>query len=177
MKFHPLAVEGAWIVEMEPHSDERGWFARAFCATEFEARGLETRWVQANMSRSRHALTLRGMHWQRPPLEEVKLVRCARGRLWDVVADLRPDSPTFRRWAAVELDSERLRWVYVPRGCAHGFLTLEDDSEAFYLVSAFYAPESEMGLRWDDPFLSIEWPRAPLVVSEKDRNWPAFQTP
>jgi dTDP-4-dehydrorhamnose 3,5-epimerase len=175
MKFTPLQVNGAYLIEPEPIGDQRGWFARTFCAAEFEARGLETRWVQANQSLSRMAYTLRGLHYQKPPHEEVKLVRCARGRLWDVVADLRPDSPTFGRWDAVELTPSLLQWVYVPKGCAHGFLTLEDDSEAFYLVSTAYAPHAEAGLRWDDPFLSIRWPAQPRVLSPKDQAWPRYQ--
>lgn len=175
MKFFPLEVEGAYVVEMEPAYDERGWFARAFCAKEFQARGMETQWVQANLSRSRARHTLRGLHFQRPPHEEAKLVRCVRGRLWDVVADVRPASPTFGRWAGIELDPSRLQWVYAPKGCAHGFLTLEEESEAFYLVSTAYAPEAEAGIRWDDPFLSLAWPAEPRVLSAKDRNWPRFQ--
>lgn len=177
MKFIPLKVEGAYLIEPEPRGDDRGWFARVFCAAEFEARGLESRWVQANQSLSRKVHTLRGLHYQKPPHAEVKLVRCLRGRLWDVVADLRPDSPSFGRWDAVELTPSVFQWVYVPKGCAHGFLTLEDNSEAFYLVSAAYAPEAEAGLRWDDPFLAIRWPAEPRVLSAKDQNWPRFQLP
>lgn len=177
MKFIPLKVEGAYLIEPEPRGDDRGWFARVFCAAEFEARGLESRWVQANQSLSRKIHTLRGLHYQKPPHAEVKLVRCLSGRLWDVVADLRPDSPSFGRWDAVELTPSVLQWVYVPKGCAHGFLTLEDNSEAFYLVSAAYAPEAEAGLRWDDPFLAIRWPAEPRVLSAKDQNWPRFQLP
>lgn len=177
MKFIPLAVEGAYRIEAEPLEDERGWFARFFCAAEFEAHGLQTRWVQANQSLSRKAYTLRGLHYQKPPHEEVKLVRCLRGRIWNVVADLRPDSPSFGRWDAVELSSSLLRWIYVPQGCANGFLTLEDDSEVFYLVSTAYAPQAESGVRWDDPFIAIRWPGQPRVLSVKDQNWPRFEAP
>ncbi|MCL6544214.1 MAG: dTDP-4-dehydrorhamnose 3,5-epimerase [Bryobacteraceae bacterium] len=176
MRFIPMEVDGAWIIEPERLEDERGWFARAFCSAEFEARGLETRWVQANMSLSRSAYTLRGLHYQMPPHEEAKLVRCLRGRLWDVVADLRPGSPTFGRWAAAELTPANLRWVYIPKGCAHGFLTLEENSEAFYLVSCAYAPQAEAGVRWDDPLFSIRWPAEPRVLSAKDLSWPRFQS-
>jgi len=176
MRFIPMEVEGAWIVQPERLEDERGWFARAFCSAEFKAHGLETRWVQANVSLSRSAYTLRGLHYQKPPHEEAKLVRCLRGRLWDVVADLRPGSPTFGRWAAVELTPDNLQWVYVPKGCAHGFLTLEPDSEAFYLVSSAYAPQAEAGVRWDDPLFSIQWPAEPRVLSVKDQSWPRFQS-
>ena len=175
MRFIPMEVDGAWVIIPERLEDERGWFARAFCSAEFEAQGLETRWVQANMSLSRSAYTLRGLHYQKPPHEEAKLVRCVRGRLWDVVADLRPGSPTFGRWAAAELTPDNLQWVYVPKGCAHGFLSLEPDSEAFYLVSCAYCPQAEAGVRWDDPLFSIRWPAEPRVMSAKDRSWPRFQ--
>ena len=172
MKWNPLPVDGAGVVEMEPRRDGRGFFVRAYCQREFAALGLETNWVNVNQSLSVSAGTLRGLHLQASPHEEVKLVRCLRGRLWDVVADVRPGSPTYLKWAAVEMGAEDLRWVYVPAGCAHGFLTLDDNSEAFYMVSAFYAPEAERGVRWDDPALAIDWPAEPKVISPKDTSWP-----
>lgn len=174
MRFESTTVEGALSVHLELRGDDRGFFARAFCAEEFSAAGLGTQFVQANVSRSREAGTLRGMHYQRPPHAEAKLVRCTAGALLDVVVDLRPDSPTFGRSAAVELTARNHVALYVPTGCAHGFLTLEPETEAYYLVSAAYAPSSERGLRYDDPWAAIAWPNAPTVLSDKDRQWPDF---
>lgn len=169
MKFESTGVDGAYVIAPEPREDERGYFARVFCVREFEAQGLETIVKQVNNSNSRYAGTLRGMHYQLPPHEEVKVVRCVRGALWDVVLDLRPASPTFGRWYGAELTAENRRLMYVPRGCAHGFITLVDETESIYLVSEFYSPERERGIRWDDPRFAIEWPRPPVVLSEKDR--------
>jgi dTDP-4-dehydrorhamnose 3,5-epimerase len=175
MRLEPLEVEGAWLITVEPRADERGWFGRAFCREEFSARGLATEWVQMNVSVSERKHTLRGMHWQATPHEEIKLVRCTRGLFYDVVADVRPTSPTHGRWAAVELGPQRAQWLYVPAGCAHGFLTLEDDTEALYLVSNFYCPEAEQGLRYDDSFFSVLWPAEPAAISGKDAGWPAYR--
>ncbi|TPG49897.1 dTDP-4-dehydrorhamnose 3,5-epimerase [Roseomonas nepalensis] len=174
MKFQRGTVEGACVVAMDRRGDDRGFFGRLFCEQEFGGAGLETRFVQVNNSLTGRRGTLRGMHYQLPPAAEVKVVRCIRGSIYDVVADLRPDSPTYGRWFGAELSAENRDMMYVPRGCAHGFITLTDDAEALYLVSAFYAPERERGLRHDDPWLGIEWPIEPVELSEKDRSWPDF---
>lgn len=175
MNFTPLAVAGAYRVDIEPHADERGFFARAFCAREFAEQGLCSRFVQANISLNARAGTLRGLHFQRPPHAEVKLVRCTRGALFDVVVDLRRESPSYGRWAGVELSADNHRALYVPEGCAHGFQTLVEDTEAFYLVSDFYAPEAEGGLSWRDPEVGIDWPLPPTMISPKDAAWPPLQ--
>lgn len=174
MIFTELALPDVRVVELEPHRDERGFFARAWCRREFEEAGLETRVAQCNLSFNRRRGTLRGMHFQAPPMEEVKLVRCVRGALLDVVVDLRPDSPTFGEHAAVELTAENRRALYVPRGFAHGFQTLQDDTEIYYQMSEFHSPEHARGYRFDDPAFGIEWPVHPPVVKEKDRAWPDF---
>ncbi len=174
IRFQPTPVAGCFIVDPVRRGDDRGFFARAFCEAEFEAAGVEGRFVQANNSLTHKALTLRGMHYQLPPAAEVKLVRCLAGALFDVVADLRPDSPSYGQWFGATLTAENRQMMLVPRGCAHGFLTLQPDTEALYLVSAAYAPAQERGLRWDDPFLSIEWPEDPAELSAKDASWPAF---
>jgi dTDP-4-dehydrorhamnose 3,5-epimerase len=171
---HPTALDGAFTIELEKRGDHRGFFARLFCADEFAAAGLETSFIQINNSLTQSRGTLRGMHYQLPPDAEVKLVRCVRGSLYDVILDLRPDSATFGRHFGCELNAENRTAMYVPRGFAHGFLTLEDDTEAVYLVSNRYVPEQERGLRWDDPVFSIELPIPVHEMSEKDRSWPAF---
>lgn len=174
MKFHKTPLEGARVIELEKRGDDRGFFARYFCEREFAADGLETRFVQINNSLSSKKGTLRGMHYQLPPSPEVKVVRCVRGSLWDAIVDLRPDSPTFMKWFGAELSAENRLMMYVPRGFAHGLLTLTDDVEAIYLVSAFYDPQAERGLRWNDPAIGIEWPIAPVEISPKDAKWPDF---
>ena len=174
LRFQPTTVHGAWLIEGVRRGDDRGHFARMFCAEEFGSHGLETRFAQANTSVSHRRHTLRGLHYQLPPSAEVKLVRCTAGSLFDVVLDLRPDSPSFARWFGAELTPANGRMLYVPRGCAHGFMTLEDDTEALYLVSDAYAPEQERGLRFDDPRFAIDWPSEPAEVSAKDRAWPDF---
>lgn len=174
MQFNPAPLPGAYTIDLEKRGDSRGFFARVFCEHEFAEHGLETRFVQINNSLTGARGTLRGMHYQLPPAPEVKVVRCVRGSLYDVILDLRPDSPTFGKSFGAELSADNRRMMYVPRGFAHGFLTLEPDTEAFYLVSAFYAPECERGIRYNDPRFAIEWPMAPLETSEKDRNWPDF---
>lgn len=174
MIFRETPLAGAFLVELEPREDERGFFARVFCEREFTEQGLSARFVQVNDSLARAAGTLRGMHYQLPPHAETKLVRCLRGTLFDVIVDLRPGSRTFRRHFGVRLDAETRSMLYVPRGFAHGFVTLEPDTEALYFVDAFYAPEAERGMRWDDPALGIEWPLEPRVISEKDRTHPDF---
>jgi dTDP-4-dehydrorhamnose 3,5-epimerase len=172
--FEPAGLTGAYIIDLEPRGDERGFIARQFCAAEFAAHGLRTGVEQANVSRSAMAGTMRGLHYQNAPHAESKLVRCVRGALFDVLVDLRPDSPTFRKWVGFELSAENMRQIYVPPGCAHGFLTLTDDVEALYLNSAAYAPQAEGGLRYDDPGIGIEWPGEIRVISDKDRSWPDF---
>jgi dTDP-4-dehydrorhamnose 3,5-epimerase len=172
MLFNKTPLQGAYTIDLEKRGDDRGFFARLFCEKEFGAAGLETHFVQINNSSSATRGTLRGMHFQLPPAAEVKVVRCIKGALYDVIVDLRPDSPSFKQWFGAELSAENRRMMYVPRGFAHGFITLTDDTEAFYLVSAFYAPEQERGLRFDDPAIGIEWPLTPTEMSEKDRKWP-----
>lgn len=174
MIFHKTPLDGARVIELEKRGDDRGFFARFFCEKEFAAEGLETRFVQINNSLSSKKGTLRGLHYQLPPSGEVKVVRAIRGALYDVIVDLRAGSPTFGKWFGAELSAENRMMMYVPRGFAHAFITLTDDTEALYLVSDFYAPECERGLRFNDPALGIEWPIEPVEVSEKDRSWPDF---
>ncbi|HWA39380.1 MAG TPA: dTDP-4-dehydrorhamnose 3,5-epimerase [Burkholderiales bacterium] len=174
MKFQQTPIAGAFVIDLEKREDERGFFARAFCEKEFGEHGLVTRFVQANNSLSRPAGTLRGMHYQLAPHAETKLVRCVRGSLFDVILDLREGSPTFGKSYGTELSAENRRMMYVPKGFAHGFVTLADDTEAFYFVDAFYAPGTERCVRWNDPEFRIQWPREPAVISDKDRNQKDF---
>jgi dTDP-4-dehydrorhamnose 3,5-epimerase len=174
MKFTPTPVAGTFLVDLEPRGDDRGFFARAFCANEFSDHGLETSFVQANTSFSARRGTLRGLHYQLPPSEEVKLVRCVRGALWDVVLDRRVASPSLGRWFGAELTAENRRAIYIPRGCAHGFITLTDQTEVSYMVSGFYDADLERGVRWDDPAFGIEWPMTPEVISDRDRGHPDY---
>lgn len=175
MKFTPTAVRGVWIVELERHEDERGWFARTWCAAEFARQGLNPNLSQCSASFNRRKGTLRGMHYQLAPHEEAKLVRCTRGAMFDVALDLRPGSPTFKQWAAVELTADNGRALYLPEGCAHGFQTLADDTEVFYQISAPWRPESARGVRWNDPVFGIRWPLADAaVMSARDAGWPDF---
>ena len=172
MKFLETPCAGLYVVEPVPIGDDRGFFARSFCAREFAAHGLDSSVAQCNISFNQKAGTLRGLHFQTEPHEEAKLVRCTRGAIYDVVVDLRPDSSTYRRWYAAGLTSENRRMLFIPSGFAHGFQTLVDDSEVFYQMSEFYHPESGRGVRWDDPALAIEWPLANPIMSEKDRIHP-----
>jgi dTDP-4-dehydrorhamnose 3,5-epimerase len=175
VRFLETALRGSFIIELQPQADERGFFARAWCANEFEEHGLQTRMVQANLSGNRTRGTLRGLHYQVAPYEEAKLVRCIRGAIFDVIVDLRVESPTYGQWIGVELTAENRRMLYVPERFAHGFQSLEDDTEIFYQVSQFYTPGAERGIRWDDPSLAIAWPYAEhRVISPKDQSWPAF---
>jgi dTDP-4-dehydrorhamnose 3,5-epimerase len=174
VKLIGLAVPGAYRIEIEPHVDERGLFARTFCERELAEGGLAARIVQTSISVNVRRGTLRGLHWQTAPHEEAKIVRCVRGRIWDVVVDVRRDSPSFRRWAAVELSADERNAVYLPEGVAHGFLTLVDDCEVHYAMSTFHAPGAARGARWDDPAFAIDWPAAVELVSERDRSWPPF---
>lgn len=168
--FHETPLGAAYVVELEKRADERGFFARMFCRNEFRDAGLQSDFVQVNNSLSSQQATLRGMHYQLPPHAETKVIRCIRGSLWDCILDLRPDSPTFGKWFGETLSAENRKMMYVPKGFAHGFITLEPDSEAIYLVNEFYASEYERGLRWNDPKFGIGWPVAPQVISEKDAN-------
>jgi dTDP-4-dehydrorhamnose 3,5-epimerase len=174
LKFIETRLAGAFVIELEPQVDERGFFARAFCEREFAAHGLCARYPQSNLSGSLRAQTLRGMHYQAAPHREAKLVRCVSGAIHDVVADLRADSPTRYQWVAVELTARNRRALYVPPGFAHGFLTLEEEAEVLYQMGEFYVPEAARGFRFDDPRFAIAWPRPPLVISERDRGYPDF---
>ena len=174
MKFRSTPLKDACLIELEKRGDDRGFFARFFCQEEFASAGLVSRFVQINNSLSARRGTLRGLHYQLPPSAEAKVVRCIRGALFDCIIDIRPDSPSFGRWFGAELSDENRLGMYVPRGFAHGILTLADDTEAVYLVSDWYAPERERGLRWDDPFFKVSWPLAPNEISVKDAAWPNF---
>jgi dTDP-4-dehydrorhamnose 3,5-epimerase len=175
VKFIETELRTATLVELEKFEDNRGYFARAFCEKEFAEQGLESRFVQCNMSGNERKGTLRGLHYQVAPHEEVKLVRAIRGAIWDCIIDLRPDSPTYMKWAGFELTQDNKRMLYVPRGFAHSYLTLTDDAEVFYMVSAFYAPGAEKGIRYDDPAFNIQWPVEIEVISEKDASHPDFE--
>lgn len=174
MKFLPLDLTGAFLIDLEKRGDDRGFFARFFCENEFAQHGLVTRFVQINNSLTSKKGTLRGMHYQLPPAAEVKVVRCTRGALYDVILDLRPHSQTFGRWFGEELTAENRRMMYVPEGFGHGFVTLEPDTEAIYLVSAPYSPAAERGIRYDDPKFGMRWPLTPTEISDKDRSWPDY---
>jgi dTDP-4-dehydrorhamnose 3,5-epimerase len=175
MIFTETPLRGAYVIDLEKRGDERGFFARMFCTREFAEHGLATNMVQANNSFSSQMGTLRGMHYQLVPKAETKLVRCLRGALHDVILDLRSDSPTFGQSFGADLTADNRRMMYVPKGFAHGFITLTDDAEAYYLVDEFYAPECERGIRWNDPRFSIRWPIQPVVISDKDQNVRDFE--
>ena len=172
MIFTPLSLAGAVLIDIERHEDERGFFARTLCAEEFAARGLQAAFVQDSLSHNRIRGTLRGLHLQRPPHAETKLVRCSRGAIYDVIVDLRPGSPTWGRWEGVVLSAENGRALYVPEGFAHGFLTLADETEVSYRISHPHKPEAATGLRYDDPRLGIVWPEPVAAISARDRSWP-----
>ncbi len=174
MTFRETELPGAFLVETEPAQDVRGWFARIYDEHELAERGLVSRFVQGSVAFNKEWGTLRGLHYQEDPHAEAKLVRCVRGSLYDVLVDLRPGSPAFTRWVAFELTAEGGPMLYVPEGVAHGYLTLQDETEALYLISAPYAPEAARGVRWDDTAFGIEWPHDPRVMSEKDKSWPDF---
>ena len=175
MTFRETKISGVFEVQIEPRNDERGFFARTWCQKEFRDQGLNSGLVQCSVSYNARKGTLRGMHYQAEPFPETKVVRCTRGAIYDVVLDLRPQSPTFKSWIAVVLTAENRDMVYVPEGCAHGFLTLEDRSEVFYQMSDFYSPESARGVRWNDPAFGISWPAEAEVISERDRTYPDFE--
>ncbi len=174
MIFTETSLKGAFILELEKREDERGFFARSWCQKEFEAHGLNPRTVQCNVSFNKRKGTLRGMHYQVAPFEEAKLVRCTRGAIYDVIIDLRPGSPTFRRHVSDVLSQDNHRMLYVPEGVAHGFQTLEDNTEVFYQMSEFYSPQHARGVRYDDAAFGIQWKLASPIVNDRDRNYPDF---
>ena len=176
MRFTETDLPDAFVIDLDRWVDERGFFARVWCRDEFAAADLTTELAQCSISRSTQVGTLRGMHFQRAPHEEAKLVRCTRGAIYDVIVDLRPASATRGRWTAVELDATSGRALYVPKGFAHGFQTLEDDTDVLYMISNRYAPEAATGFRWDDPLFAVVWPETSLrTISERDCSWPDFE--
>jgi dTDP-4-dehydrorhamnose 3,5-epimerase len=175
MIFTETKLKGAFIIDIEKREDERGFFARAWCQKELEAHSLNLQWIQANLAFSKKRGTLRGLHYQIAPYEEAKLMRCIRGAIYDVIVDLRPESPTYMQWLGVELTADNHRMLYIPEGFAHGYQSLADDTEVFYPVSQFYTPGSERGVCWNDPAFGIEWPVTKnLILSEKDKSWPDY---
>ncbi len=174
MIFKESELKGAYVIDLQPHEDERGFFARSWCSREFEANGLNPNLAQCNISFNAKKGTLRGMHYQAKPFEEAKVVRCTAGAIYDVIIDIRPDSPTFKHHIGIPLTARNRRMLYVPEGFAHGFLTLEDDTEVFYQMSEFYAPEAARGFRYDDPLFAIDWPDEVRVISERDRTYPNY---
>jgi dTDP-4-dehydrorhamnose 3,5-epimerase len=177
MRFTETKIPGSFLIDVQKLGDDRGFFARAWCQQEFEEHGLVSRVVQANLGFSPRRGTLRGLHYQLPPFEEVKVVRCTRGAVFDVIVDLRPGSPAYQQWVGTELTADNHRTFYVPAGCAHGYLTLSEDAEIFYQTSHAFVPDAARGVRYDDPVLGIEWPAAIEVVSDKDRAWPLLDRP
>jgi dTDP-4-dehydrorhamnose 3,5-epimerase len=172
--FTETKLAGAFVIELERHTDERGFFARTFCQQEFEAHGLKAEVAQCNVSFNKRKGTLRGMHYQAAPFAEAKLVRCTAGSIYDVIIDLRPASATFKRHFAVELSAENRRMLYIPESFAHGFQTLEDDTEVFYQMAQRYSAEHARGVRWNDPAFGIEWPKGERIIIERDQNYPDF---
>jgi len=175
MIFTPTNIQGVFLLDPERIEDERGFFARTWCRTEFENQGIDPRLVQSSISFNKHKGTLRGMHYQRPPHEETKVIRCTRGAVYDVALDLRSGSPTFRQWVGSTLTAENRQLMVIPPGCAHGFLTLEDDSEVVYQMSEYYAPTHAAGVRWNDPAFGIRWPGEVTVIVDRDRSYPDFK--
>ena len=172
MQFTPSRIPGAWVIDITPIHDHRGFFATIWAPDQFRQHGIEPALAQTNLAYNHKRGTLRGLHFQKAPHAQAKIVRAIRGALLDVIVDLRPDSPAYRRWDAVELTADNRRMLYMPEGIAHGYLTLTDDVEALYHASSPWAPEAESGVRWNDPAFGITWPFEPLVISEKDQNWP-----
>ena len=175
MKFTETKVSGVFLIEPELHADDRGSFARSFCVDDFNEAGIDIHVVQANISFNKHSGAVRGMHYQASPHAEAKVVRCTSGALYDVVVDLRPDSPSYSQWIGIELNGVNRNAMFVPKGCAHGFQTLADGTEVSYLMSERYVPASASGVRYDDPAFGIEWPLTVSSVSDQDRGWPDFQ--
>jgi dTDP-4-dehydrorhamnose 3,5-epimerase len=174
MIFTETKLKGAYVLEIKQLTDERGFFGRSWCANEMKEHGLNPDVRQANTSLSKKKGTLRGMHYQLDPYQETKLIRCTHGRIFDVIIDLRPDSPTYKDWFGIELTRDNYKMLYVPEDFAHGFITLEDDVEVTYLVTQFYTPGAEAGIRWNDPGFNIDWPMEPVIISEKDQNHPNY---
>ena len=174
MIFTRTKLDGAWIIDLDKKGDNRGFFARTFCADEFAAHGLICNYVQINTNFSAKRGTLKGLHWQQAPYSEAKVLHCVSGEVYDVMADMRPSSPTYLQWEGFHLKASERRTVYLPPGCAHGFLTLTDDAEVSYLVSQPYTPQAETGVRFNDPALGINWPAPVETVSDKDRAWPDY---
>jgi dTDP-4-dehydrorhamnose 3,5-epimerase len=174
MIFTPTKLQGAFILEVKKIEDERGFFGRSWCRRELEEHGLNANVVQANVSYNKVKGTLRGMHFQKAPHQETKLVRCTRGAIYDVIIDLRPNSPTYKQWIGVELTEDNYRMLFVPEDFAHGFITLQDNTEVTYQVTQYYTPGAEGGIRWNDPAFNIQWPIEPTVVSGKDQAHPDF---
>ena len=175
MTFDQTKLPGVFHLHIVPAVDERGFFARTWCQEEFERHKLNARLVQCSLSFNRRKGTLRGIHYQAAPFEECKVVRCTQGAIYDVIVDLRPDSPTFRQSIGITLSAANREMIYIPEGCGHGFMTLEDDTEVFYQMSEFYKPEAARGVRWDDPAFQVAWPAEPVVISERDRTYPDFR--
>jgi len=175
MIFQETKLAGVFEIQLEPKADERGFFARSWCRQEFEQRGLNPNLVQCNISFNQMKGTLRGMHYQGDPYPEAKLVRCTQGAIYDVALDMRPNSATFMQWVGAELTAANRRALCIPEGCAHGFLTVEDETEVFYQMSEFYHPEAARGVRWNDPAFNIDWPGTVEVVSDRDRTFPDFE--
>ena len=175
MRFEATSVEGVWLITPEQFEDERGFLAVTWAQNEFDAQGLETQVVQRNVAYNRARGTLRGMHFQREPYAEVKIVSCTAGAVYDVAIDIRPESPTFGKWYGAELRADSGTMLYVPRGCAHGYLSLDADSTVQYLISEFYHSEVAGGVRWDDPFFNVEWPARPMVINARDAAYPDFR--
>jgi dTDP-4-dehydrorhamnose 3,5-epimerase len=175
MHLTPTPLDGAWVVHMDRHEDPRGFFGRTYCEREFAAHGLCTQWVQSNVSFNHQRGTLRGMHYQIEPHGEEKLVHCTTGAILDVIVDVRPASPTYRQYFAIELSHDNRDQLYIPRGMAHGFLTLADDTKVAYQMGNFYHPESARGFRYDDPAIGIPWPEPVTVISDRDRDLPTFE--
>lgn len=175
MRFTETDLCGAWVIDPNPHKDDRGWFMRAWCAREFAEHDLNFVPVQANMGFSFRKGTVRGMHFQEEQALEAKLIRCTKGAIFDVVLDLRPKSPSYGEWYGAELSAENGRMLYVPELCAHGYQTLEEHTEIFYMASGFYTPSAVRGVRFDDPAFNIRWPLIVTKVSEQDLNWPLFE--
>ena len=174
MKFRDMGLDGPKLIDLEPKEDSRGFFSRLFCMEEFAGQGLKAHWKQINNSLTQEKGTVRGLHFQRPPSAEVKLVRCIRGVIFDVAVDLRADSPTYGQWCGAQLTADNRSMLYIPEGFAHGFQTLTPDAEVCYLISAYHVPDAATGIRHDAPWLAIPWPLPVSVISERDRQWPHF---
>jgi dTDP-4-dehydrorhamnose 3,5-epimerase len=174
MRFTPLSIKGVVQIDMEKFCDERGFFARSFCANEFASAGISGSFCQSSVSFNAKSATLRGMHYQASPCTESKLVRCTSGAIYDVVLDLRVDSDSYLKWTAVELTSDNHRAIFIPAGCAHGFITLKDSSEVLYMMDSFFDSASSRGVRWNDPKFNISWPLSPKVISERDASYPDY---